>query len=375
MTDIDLLKSSIDIRGHAQRIGLVFDKKNKHALCPNHEDTNPSLQFKEDYCHCFVCQFHEDVIGLHCKVKGLKTGEALDDLAKMYNLNGYAKKPTKSRARKRKETTSKATKPSEGGSEDASAGEPPKAKSTEYSDVYEALERFCGPPDGSAAEYLTGRRRGLLWETIERFRIFTVKDYRKTAEHLATKFAADRLKASGICNERGNLVFFKHTIVIPFVDQQDMITTLRGRYFFDSSPDPTGEIKGKMLGLAGQTSKILYNVRTLKDHEGTVYLCEGEFDAMICEQYGYRAVGLLGVGGWDKNWMPKLLKSYRLQICIDNPKPGGYEKEKTDLEDSIDKITDSLLDEGNKSIFRPQIPLDFKDVTDYLVETKGEFQE
>lgn len=374
VTDLDLLKSSIDIRGHAQRIGLKFDPKNKNAHCPNHDDKTPSLSFKKDFCKCFSCDWGGDVITLHQKVKGIDFKTAVDDLARMYNLNGYSK-PTKQARGKRKEATKEASKGSDSHSTTATSVEPPANDQGRFSEIYEEFERLCGPPDGQALEYLTSRRRGLHWDTIERFRLFTIKDYKTTQDRLAKKFPIADLISSGLFNQREHLVFFKHTIVIPFLDVDGRMTYLRGRYFFDGSADP-GQDVGKMLGLAGQTSKQLYNFATLKEHQdGTIYLAEGEFDTMVLEQYGYKAVGLPGMTAWDGSWMAKTLRPYRVEICIDNPKPGGKAAERKNIDNAVYTIASSLWSVGNYSTYRPQIPLDVKDITDFLVGMKGEFQE
>ena len=60
--DIKKQYSIIDI---AIKLGLNIDRNNK-AICPFHNDKNPSLSFnvKENYYHCFSCGASGDNIKL-----------------------------------------------------------------------------------------------------------------------------------------------------------------------------------------------------------------------------------------------------------------------------------------------------------------------
>ena len=56
---------------------------NRHgkALCPFHNDRNPSLFVDDDHYHCFACGEHGDVIDFTSKLFGLKSYEAAQKLA------------------------------------------------------------------------------------------------------------------------------------------------------------------------------------------------------------------------------------------------------------------------------------------------------
>ena len=69
---------------------------NRHgkALCPFHNDHNPSLFVDDDHYHCFACGEHGDVIDFTAKLFGLKLYEAAQKLAYDFGIT-QDKPPTK----------------------------------------------------------------------------------------------------------------------------------------------------------------------------------------------------------------------------------------------------------------------------------------
>ena len=74
------VKTSIKTREAAERYGVEINRHGK-ALCPFHNDRNPSLFVDDDHYHCFACGEHGDVIDLTAKLFGLKLYEAAQKLA------------------------------------------------------------------------------------------------------------------------------------------------------------------------------------------------------------------------------------------------------------------------------------------------------
>lgn len=80
--DIQALKSKLDIFQIAKELGLKIDKTDK-ALCPFHNDKNPSLQFSKEkqICTCFSSNCNArtmDVVELVKKYKSLELPETLE---------------------------------------------------------------------------------------------------------------------------------------------------------------------------------------------------------------------------------------------------------------------------------------------------------
>ena len=74
------VKTSINTREAATRYGVEVNRYGK-ALCPFHNDRNPSLFVDDDHYHCFACGEHGDVIDFTAKLFGLKLYEAAQKLA------------------------------------------------------------------------------------------------------------------------------------------------------------------------------------------------------------------------------------------------------------------------------------------------------
>ena len=64
----------------AEHYGVEVNRHRK-AVCPFHNDRNPSLFVDDDHYHCFACGEHGDVIDLTAKLFGLKLYEAAQKLA------------------------------------------------------------------------------------------------------------------------------------------------------------------------------------------------------------------------------------------------------------------------------------------------------
>ena len=64
------VKTNISTIDAAERYGIEV-KRNGKALCPFHNDRNPSLFVADDHYHCFACGEHGDSIDLVAKLYDL----------------------------------------------------------------------------------------------------------------------------------------------------------------------------------------------------------------------------------------------------------------------------------------------------------------
>ena len=87
------VKTSINTRESAERYDVEVNRHGK-ALCPFHNDRNPSLFVDDDHYHCFACGEHGDVIDFTAKLFGLKLYEAAQKLAYDFGIT-QDKPPTK----------------------------------------------------------------------------------------------------------------------------------------------------------------------------------------------------------------------------------------------------------------------------------------
>lgn len=93
MNVFEAVKTSINTREAAARYGVEVNRHGK-ALCPFHNDRNPSLFVDDDHYHCYACGEHGDVIDFTAKLFGLKLYEAAQKLAYDFGIT-QDKPPTK----------------------------------------------------------------------------------------------------------------------------------------------------------------------------------------------------------------------------------------------------------------------------------------
>lgn len=190
--------------------------------------------------------------------------------------------------------------------------------------VYSALQKYCGEPQGAALHYLT-HERCYTPETLRRFRIFHIADYTGAGKYLNETFDPSELKLSGIVNDKGNLIFYKHTILIPYL-RHGAIYDLKARYFYEGSPVPVGS--GKYMFPTGSTAKKLYfssDPEKLKGRE--VWVFEGEFDCILAAQEGYSSIAIAGAGNIPEN-IAAQVRGFKLVLLGDRDSAGENAKDK-----------------------------------------------
>jgi DNA primase len=330
----DRVKQAISIIELARALGL--EVKGKQARCFNgaghkNNDKHFSLGFnlKTNRFKCFVCNVSGSVIDLVMQVKGLGTRAAIKDLAEM---TGESAAEGLKKGFKRPLEASKRA--------DIDTGA--------IGGVYKALQGFCQGLDSEAFNYLTGPERGLTRETIERFNLFSIKDYKAADSHLKNTFSLELLKQAGILSEKNNLIFYKHRLVIPFLKDGETFY-LQGRLI--------GSGEGKYKQLAGLPVP-LFNLDTLKGLQPgeRVYICEGAFDAMMLEQEGFKAIAILGVN----NFKPEsavLLKGFEVMLALDNDKSG---------QTATEAIAKVFLRQG-QPVKVKALPEGVKDITEFFI--------
>ena len=93
MNVFETVKTSINMKEAAERYGVEV-RYNNMALCPFHNDRNPSLYVADDHYHCFACGEHGDVIDFTAKLFELKPYEAAQRIAYDFGIT-MDKPPTK----------------------------------------------------------------------------------------------------------------------------------------------------------------------------------------------------------------------------------------------------------------------------------------
>ncbi|MCO6473155.1 MAG: toprim domain-containing protein [Melioribacteraceae bacterium] len=193
------------------------------------------------------------------------------------------------------------------------------------SKIYEAVYKFSLSKgfDEAAYKYLTGKNRGLTEKSINDFRLFTINGVKEIIEFLKDNFSRDEIKISGFFKNK-YFIFTKHRLIIPYIEN-GKIVYLRGRYFYKGNIEP--ENFGKYIGLNNWSltlsPKRFYNSDLLKElipYEDLI-ITEGEFDCIITNQIGYKAVGISGVSNFPEQKI-KQVKNYNIHLAFDSDEAG-----------------------------------------------------
>lgn len=117
--------------------------------------------------------------------------------------------------------------------------------------------------------------------------------------------------------------FFHRKITIPYFTSGHVVM-MRGRAWPYDGDGP------KYLTPPGQTSR-LFNSDVLWGHDDDDESCvvtEGEFDALVLQQLGFRAVGVPGAQTWQDNWDGYVSDMRRIYLIFDRDQAGETGAEK-----------------------------------------------
>jgi DNA primase len=230
-------------------------------------------------------------------------------------------------------------------------------------EIFEHLYLYCTERGWAAEawEYLTNSRV-LSAKSIVFFRLFFIKNYFEVNNHLKKRFDMEDLRRAGLFNLKedgsGNLIFYHHRLIIPYLHNKKIVY-LRGRYF--DSDNETATSSNKYLGLRSDalgvnTPKRFYNIDALTGilPGEKVYITEGEFDAMLLEDLGCKAIAIPGVGNLPKAEKFKMLNKAEVVVCPDNDEAGSK------MLDVIQKVFRDMGKEVYVKRFNE------KDVTDFV---------
>jgi DNA primase len=340
--------AQISILEVAEDLGLRPDRHHK-ILCPFHEEDTPSLVFypQTNSFYCFGCAKTGNAISLFAEINHLPIKEAIPAMGQKY-VSGYQ------RYAQGKRPLPKVTAPSQ----PIRKFESEKAFNPVHSEIYEAFREIClqQPSDAQSDEAMAYlRRRGFTDKTIQSFRLFVVKDYAQVSWQLKNRFSTLDLQDSGLYNERNNLIFYRHPIIIPYV-RQGRIVYLQGRVV---GPAPEKMSRYQFLHNHPLT---LFNADALVQIKlnTRVYVTEGAFDCMRLVQEGKVAVSLGTANIFKKEWA-RMFQRAQVIFYLDNDLAGHKAAEE------LEKI----FTEMGISCSRKNLPDDWKDVNDYYTGRLG----
>ncbi|MEU9871124.1 hypothetical protein AB0C87_25170 [Actinomadura sp. NPDC048021] len=152
-----------------------------------------------------------------------------------------------------------------------------------------ASRKYSDEITQDAVEYLTGPKRGLTEEAIERHRLGVVADPLPGHET------------------------YRGWITIPYLTAYG-VTTIRFRRLGDGTGD-------KYLTVAGDPVRI-YNPEALQRGTRAICLTEGEFDCVVAEMCDMPCIGLPGAQSWQPAWS-RLLEQYDAVFFLQDDDDAG----------------------------------------------------
>ena len=315
MTDEELkqFKTSLSITAVAQALGIEVVRGKCKCFYPQrhvHGDRTPSVSISEErgMFRCWVCDdVRGDVISLVQLCNGWSFVQALNWLKDTYPflVPGKGNRPiSESRAAALEDKLVEKIVDPKPAHELIPEDERKK--------VILSFLKMLSPVDGTPAAAYLARRR-IFKPVWDRMLLRTITDYDGLNRQLKETYSMEVLQYVGLFNDKGNLRYYKHPLIFPYLDSQMRASHFQARAL-ERSTEP------KELHLRG-TIPFPYNVTALNQKVGWIYLCEGVIDTLTMLQQNIDAVGIPGVRSFKAEWVG-LFKNKNVVLCLDHDEAG-----------------------------------------------------
>jgi DNA primase len=314
------------------RAGFIFSpfRNERTASCKIYPETNSFCDMAD--------MTGGSVIDLYMAHYNVETGVAIKELAGLYGISGenvHERKPVnKTVPADRGEDPREAFNNEEKFTFEkraASIGEAAAIREIRLvrleknKEIFLELYYYCLTKgwDKDIYDYLKNTRK-IPEYYIERFYLFSIRDYNEVNNHMKKVFKLEDLQRSGLYNKKengdGHLIFYTHRLIIPH-KWQNQIIYLRGRYFTNGSADvPDGA--NKYFGLKNDafnlnSPKRFFNIDALANmlKGERLYLVEGEFDTIAGASLKRNFIGIPGAGCLPAKNKFKQLVPFDLVFC------------------------------------------------------------
>ncbi len=289
-------------------IPVIKKGHNYEAICPFHNDTNPSLKIsvEKKIYHCFVCNSGGNAITFVQKYEKISFFEALKKVAKMVGINDPAFEE-----KKRVVSLDDAKEPLYRALEDL----------TSY--YHYALKTEEGK---KALIYL--ENRGLYDSLRQEYQLgYAFADGKNTINYLRSKgHSLKTIEEIGIARHSNGVYSDKNfgRVIFPLFDQDGRVIGYSARRL-DDSKDEAKYVNSPETALFHKSS-VLFNyhiAKNLAHHVGYVYLLEGFMDVFALRRIGIDScVALMGTSLTKQHIA--LLRALRceIRICLDGDNAG-----------------------------------------------------
>jgi len=342
---------SVDIQKVAEYLGIAVTKWNK-AICPFHDDKDPSLSFKNNRYRCFGCGSKGSTIDLVMEVLKMDIPNAAAWIASRFGIPI----PDRKNSRPFAFTTQKVspTLPSPAAAGKSSGG---VKVETQYFEVYETFMSLLA--ENSGEKWV--KQRGFPEGLAVTYSIRSIYSPTLVVAALREKFSEDILLSSGVLavpKDKGApyLNWGTGWIMLPIRG----VGENEGRIVFLQGRNPLPEGKPRFKEISGGFQRPLFWTNAAKEiPEGEdLILVEGIPDALAAEYLGYPAVAILGVEALSDAIIRSLLP-WRIKLAADMDSAGRI----------FSVAAAERFEEMGRFATIMELPSDAKDWNDLLKQT------
>ena len=275
MTDLDLIKSKIDLVDYIGRVvPLKKAGTNWKGVCPFHQEKTPSFMVSPEkgIWHCFGCARGGDIFKFVMEKEGVEFVEALQMLAETTGVT-LSKAPQQSGQRKT------------------------LLEINELTAKYFAKALSDTASGRQAKDYLVGR--GLTLNSIADFRVgYAPSTGRALVEFLRHRgYAEADIERAGVATRKGRFLQdkFVHRIMFPLTDALGRVVAFTGRVLDPKQQPKYLNSPETPLFHKSETLYGLHLAKMAMQQSGSVVLVEGQMDVISSRQA--EVVNVVGVSG------------------------------------------------------------------------------
>ncbi len=334
----------IEIRQHADIVDIISDYidlkqkgKNYVAVCPFHDDHNPSMVVSKEkqIFNCFTCHTGGNVFSFVMKYENISFIEAVRVVANKVGINVHINSVSSNNKYKK------------------------EYEIMDLSNKY-YVNNMNTPYGIEAREYLNNR--GISDDIIKDFKIGVALDEKNDLYSFLTKhnYSADVMESVGLVNKSGINVYdaFTNRIMIPISNYTGQIVAYTGRIFHNEDLAKYINTKDTKIYIKGELLFNYHNAKNYIREAGKLIVVEGNMDAIKMYSSGIKNVIAL-MGTALTKYQINLIKKLKVPIILllDNDDAG--------LNATIN--VGKLLKENNVKVEVVRLK-DFKDPDEYITK-------
>lgn len=303
---LSVLKNSDIVEVISSRIKVIKAGRNYKAVCPFHDDKNPSLMISKEkqIFKCFVCGASGNAISFIQKYDKISFFEAVKEVAK---ISGYNDERL------------------------TNLNQSKVSVNNEYSDIYNCLNEIANFYEISLYQSEVGKKgleylknRGLNDDVIHYFRIgYSLDDGENIITYLKAKnFSIKTIERTGIGRINNQTLTIRDNnagrIIFPLISKNDQVLGFSARRIVN---DDTAKYINTESTLVFNKGNLLYNLNKAKNEAkqvNYVYLVEGFMDVIALYRINVKsAVALMGTALTKDQIKELRLLNVEVRICLD----------------------------------------------------------